>query len=259
MRWSRLSSLFRRLLDLVVDPRLTEILVEVADIVVGAGEACPLRLGIRVGAAAFARLVLDAPTSLRLLAAVAGTGVGLGFRGRLCSLPAAVAGIGVGLGFRGRLCSLPGSRTLAVVALRTGLGRGLARLAVVVLRTGPGRGLTRLAVLVPRPGPSPGFARLDSIAPIHAVGWASVGVDGHGAWRPEKKGEGEEECCGGAGICGCRCERHCGKYQGGSTGRAHKKPPLGHGRIHVSKEGMPENGLDRCDGYHEMVDFLPEF
>src|SRR5262245_25945045 len=196
MRWSRLLSLFRRLLDLVVDPRLTEILVEVADIVVGAGEACPLRLGIRVGAAAFARLVLDAPTSLRLLAAVAGTGVGLGFRGRLCSLPAAVASIGVGLGFRGRLCSLPGSRTLAVLALRTGLGRGLAR----------------LAVLVPRPGPSPGFARLDSIAPIHAVGWASVGVDGHGAWRPEKKGEGEEECCGGAGICGCRCERHCGKY-----------------------------------------------
>ena len=53
MRWSRLSSLFRRLLDLVVDPRLTEILVEVADIVVGAGEACPLRLRIRVGAAAF--------------------------------------------------------------------------------------------------------------------------------------------------------------------------------------------------------------
>src|SRR5262249_58350277 len=88
------GSLFRRLLDLIVDPRLTEILVEVADILVGAGEACPLRLGIRVGAAAFARLVLDAPMSLRLLAAVADVGL-----------------------FRGRLCSLPGSRTLAVVAL----------------------------------------------------------------------------------------------------------------------------------------------
>src|SRR5215831_2133357 len=228
-RWSRLSSLLRRQLDRIVDPRLTEILVEVADIPVGAGEACPFRVGIRAGArarplhggarvaAAFARgrLVLYAPTSLRL--------------------PAAVAGIGVRLGFRGRLCSLPGPRTLAVVVLRTGPGRGLARLAVVVLRTGPGRGLARLAVLVPRPGPSrglarlavlvprpgpsPGFARLDGIAPTHAFGWASV--EGHGARRPEKQADGEEECCGGTGTCDRRCEGHCGKYQGGSTGRTH--------------------------------------
>src|SRR5262249_31983920 len=155
MRWSRLSSLLRRQRDRIVDPRLTEILVEVADIPAGVGEACPFRVGTGAGArarplhggarvaAAFAsgRLVLYAPTSLRL--------------------PPAVAGIGVRLGFRGRLCSLPGLRTpLAVLVLRTGLGRGLARLAVVVLRTGPGRGLARLAVLVPRPGPGRGLARL---------------------------------------------------------------------------------------------------
>jgi hypothetical protein len=91
MRWSRLSSLLRRQLDRVVDPRLTEILFEVADIPVGAGEACPFRVGARPlhggarAAAAFAsgRLVLDAPASLRLPAAVAGIGVRLGFRGRL--------------------------------------------------------------------------------------------------------------------------------------------------------------------------------
>src|SRR5215472_3834791 len=162
MRWSRLSSLLWRLLDQVVDPRLTEILVEVAG-----SEACPFRVGgpLHGGAAAFASscLVIDAPSLL-----------------------------GVRL-FRGRLCSLPGLRTpLAVVVLRTGPGRGLARLVVLVLRTSPGRGLARLAVvvprpgprlavlLVPRPGPSPGF-----VAPTHAFGWASVGVDGHGAWRPE--------------------------------------------------------------------------
>src|SRR5215831_11006154 len=74
MRWSRLSSLLRRQLDRIVDPRLTEILVEVAGIPVGAGEACPFRVRIRAGAsaaAAFAsgRLVLDA-ASLRLPAAV---------------------------------------------------------------------------------------------------------------------------------------------------------------------------------------------
>src|SRR5215471_6191317 len=197
MRWSGYPSLLRRQLDRIVHPRLTEILVEVADIPVGAGEACPFRVGIRAGASArplhgvarvaavFAtgRLVLYAPTSL--------------------GLPAAVAGIGVRLGFRGRLCSLPGPRTLAVV----------------VLRTGPGRGLARLAVVVPRPAPSRGFARLDGIAPTHAFGWASV--EGHGARRPEKQADGEEECCGGTGTCGRRCEGHCGKYQGGSTGRAH--------------------------------------
>src|SRR5262249_41406351 len=126
MRWSRLSSLLWRLLDQVVDPRLTEILVEVAGIALGGGEACPFRVGgpLHGGAAAFASscLVIDAPSLL-----------------------------GVRL-FRGRLCSLPGLRTpLAVVVLRTGPGRGLARLAVVVPRPGP-----RLAVLlVPRPGPSP--------------------------------------------------------------------------------------------------------
>src|SRR5262249_34207256 len=43
MRWSRLSSLLWRLLDQVVDPRLTEILVEVAGIALGGGEACPFR------------------------------------------------------------------------------------------------------------------------------------------------------------------------------------------------------------------------
>src|SRR5262249_47329817 len=150
----------------------TEILVEVADIPVGVGEAWPFRARIRAGAsaaAAFAsgRLLLDAPASLRL--------------------PAALAGIGVRLGFRGRLCSLPGLRTrLAVVVLRTGPGRGLARLAVVVaLGTGPARGLARLAVLVPRPGLSRGFARLDGIDPTRAAGWVPAGVDGHGAWRPE--------------------------------------------------------------------------
>ena len=136
MRWSRLSSLLRRLLNQVVDPRLTEILVEVADIALGASDACPSRVGILAGArarpldggaraaAAFAsgRLVLDAPASLRLAAAV--------------------AGIGVRLGFRGRLCSLPGPRTpLPLVLLRPGPGRGLARLAVLVPRPGPGRGL----------------------------------------------------------------------------------------------------------------------
>src|SRR5215472_13898852 len=144
MRWSRLSSLLWRLLDQVVDPRLTEILVEVAG-----SEACPFRVGgpLHGGAAAFASscLVIDAPSLL-----------------------------GVRL-FRGRLCSLPGLRTpLAVVVLRTGPGRGLARLAVVVPRPGPGLAV----VLVPRPGPSPGF-----VAPTHAFGWASVGVDGNGAWR----------------------------------------------------------------------------
>src|SRR5262249_45958601 len=95
--------------------------------------------------------------------------------------------------FRGRLCSLPGLRTpLAVFVLRTGPGRGLARLAVIVLRTGPCPGLAPLAVVVPPPGPrfavvfvpvpgaSPGF-----VLPTHAFGWASVGVAGHGAWRPE--------------------------------------------------------------------------
>src|SRR5258708_7570217 len=127
MRWSRLSSLLRRQLDRIVHPRLTEILVEVADIPVVAGQACLFRVGIRAAAAVFAsgRLVLDAPASLRL--------------------PAAVAGIGVRLGFRGRLCSLPGPRTLAVVVLRTGPGRGLARLAVLVPRPGPSRGLHRPA------------------------------------------------------------------------------------------------------------------
>src|SRR6516164_229202 len=99
--------LLRRLPKLVVELRLTEILIEVGGIAAaGAGEVCSFCAGIRVR-----------------------------------------------LDFRGRLCSLPGPRTLAVVVLRTGLGRGLARLAVVVLRTGPGRGLARLAVLVPRPGP----------------------------------------------------------------------------------------------------------
>src|SRR5215831_10495477 len=151
---------------------LAEILVEVAGIPVGAGEACPFRVRIRAGASAAAacasgRLVLDA-ASLRL--------------------PAAVAGIGIRLGFRGRLCSLPGLRTpLAVVVLRTGLGRGLAGLAVVALRTGPGRGLARLAVLVPRPGPRLAVLLVPrpGVAPTHAFGWASVGVDGHGARRPE--------------------------------------------------------------------------
>jgi hypothetical protein len=235
MRWSRLSSLLRRLLNQVVDPRLTEILVEVAHIALGASDACPSRVGILAGArarpldggaraaAAFASgrlVVLYAPTSLHL--------------------PAAVAGIGVRLGFRGRLCSLPGPRTpLPVVLLRTGPGRGLARLAVLLVpRPGPGRGLARLAVLVPRPGPrlavllvprpgprlavllvpgpgpSPGF-----VAPAHAFGWASV--EGHGARRPEKQADGEE-CRGGTGTCGRRCEGHCGKYQGGSTGRTHE-------------------------------------
>src|SRR5438046_3048879 len=52
LRWSRLSSLLRRQLDRIVHPRLTESLVEVADIPVGAGEACPFRVGIRAGARA---------------------------------------------------------------------------------------------------------------------------------------------------------------------------------------------------------------
>src|SRR5262245_41584208 len=179
MRWSRLSSLLQRQLDRIVHPRLTEILVEVADIRVGAGEACPFRVGIRAGARA---------RPLHGGARVAAV---------FASLPAAVTGIGVRLGFRGRLCSLPGPRTLAVVVLRTGLGRGLARLAVVVLRTGPGRGLARLAVLVPLPGPR--LAALlvprPGVAPTHAFGWASVGVDGHGPRPPEKQADGEEECC----------------------------------------------------------------
>jgi hypothetical protein len=101
---------------LVVELRLTEILIEVGGIAAaGAGEVCLFRVGIRA-AAAFASgwLVLDAQASL--------------------CLPAAVAGIGVRLGFRSRLCSLPGLRT---------------PLAVIVLRTGPGRGLARLAVLIP--------------------------------------------------------------------------------------------------------------
>src|SRR5262249_31762999 len=114
--------LLRRLPKLVVELRLTEILIEVggiadadADAGAGAGGVCLFRVGIRA-AAAFASgwLLLDAPASL--------------------CLPAAVAGIGVRLGFRSRLCSLTGLRT---------------PLAVVVLRTGPGRGLARLAVLVP--------------------------------------------------------------------------------------------------------------
>src|SRR5215475_14515826 len=33
------------------------------------------------------------------------------------------------------------------------------------------------------------------------------------------------------------------------------KPPLGHGRIHICEGSMPDYGLDRCDGHHEMVDF----
>src|SRR5262245_19818755 len=153
MRWSRLSSLLWRLLDQVVDPRLTEIHVEVAGIALGGGTACPFRVGgpLHGGGGGFASscLVIDAPSILCLCL------------------------------FRGRLCSLPGLRTpLAVVVLRTGPGRGLARLAVIVLRTGPGRGLARLAVVVPRPGPrlavvlvprlgpSPGF-----VAPTHAFGW----------------------------------------------------------------------------------------
>src|SRR5262245_53291650 len=179
MRWSRLSSLLQRQLDRIVHPRLTEILVEVADIRVGAGEACPFRVGIRAGARA---------RPLHGGARVAAV---------FASLPAAVAGIGVRLGFRGRLCSLPGPRTLAVVVLRTGLGRGLARLAVVVLRTGPGRGLAPLAVLVPRPGPRLAVLLVPrpGVAPTHAFGWASVGVDGHGARPPEKQADGEEECC----------------------------------------------------------------
>src|SRR5262245_32940850 len=137
MRWSRLSSLLRRQLDRIVDPRLTEILVEVADIPVGAGGACPFRVRIRAGAsaaAAFAsgRLVLDAAS---------------------WRLPAAVAGIGIRLGFRGRLCSLSGPRTLAVVVFRTGLGRGIAGLGVVIFRTGLGRGLSRHCFFVRHAGP----------------------------------------------------------------------------------------------------------
>src|SRR5262249_37798392 len=104
MRWSRLGSLLWRRLNQNVDPRLTEILVGVAGSALGGGEACPFRVGgpLHGGAAAFASsscLVIDAPSLL-----------------------------GVRL-FRGRLCSLPGLRTpLAVVVLRTGPGRGLARL-----------------------------------------------------------------------------------------------------------------------------------
>ena len=75
--WSRLSSLLRRQLDRIVHPRLTEILVEVADIRVGAGEACPFRVGIRAGARA---------RPLHGGARVAAV---------FASLPAAVAGIGV--------------------------------------------------------------------------------------------------------------------------------------------------------------------
>src|SRR5262249_59993470 len=35
-------------------------------------------------------------------------------------------------------------------------------------------------------------------------------------------------------------------------------PPLGHGRIHICGGSMPDYGLDRCDGHHEMVDFRRE-
>src|SRR5262249_15556605 len=171
-------------------------------------EACLFRVGgpLHGGAAAFASscLVLDASSLL-----------------------------GVRL-FRGRLCSLPGLRTrLAVVVLRTGPGRGLARLVVLVPRPGPGRGLARLAVLVPRPGPRLAVLLVPrpGVAPTHAFGWASVGVDGHGARPPENQPDGEEECCGGSGTCGCRCDRHCGKYQGGSTGQAH-------GNLHWGMDGF---------------------
>src|SRR5215510_13528020 len=190
MSHKRPSSLLRRQLDRIVHPRLTEILVEVDDIPVV--EACLFRVGgpLHGGAAAFASscLVLDASSLL-----------------------------GVRL-FRGRLCSLPGLRTrLAVVVLRTGPGRGLARLAVLVPRPGP-----RLAVLlVPRPG----------VAPTHAFGWASVGVDSHGARPPENQADGEEECCGGTGTCGRRCEGHSGKYQGGSKARTH-------GNLHWGMDGF---------------------
>src|SRR5262249_35354929 len=210
MRWSRLSLLLRRLPELVVDPRLTEILIEVAGIAVGAGEASPLRVGIRAGAracplhggacvaAAFAsgRLGLGAPASLRL--------------------PPAVAGIGVGLCFCGGLCSLPGPGT---------------RLAVVVLRPGPGRGLAGLVVLVPRPGPGRGLVRLDGIDPTHPFGWAPAGVDGYGVWAPDEQGDGEKECFGGTGTCCCSGEGHCGKHEGGSAGRTH-------GNLHWGMDGF---------------------
>jgi len=32
----------------------------------------------------------------------------------------------------------------------------------------------------------------------------------------------------------------------------------GHGRIHICGGSMPDYGLDRCDGHHEMVDFRLE-
>jgi hypothetical protein len=132
-------------------------------------------------------------------------------------LPAAVARTGIGLALHGGLCSFAGRGTpLAVVVLRPGTGRGSARLGVILPRPDFGRGLARLAVLVPRPGPGRGFARLGGIDPTHAVGWGPAGVDGHGAWLPEKQGDGEEECFGG--TCG---EGHCGKQQGASAGRAH--------------------------------------
>src|SRR5262249_61976988 len=148
---------------------------------------------------------------------------------------AAVRRICVRPGLRGRLCSLPGPRTLAVVVLRTGPGRGLARLAVLVPRPvpsrglarlavlvprpGPSRALARLAVLIPRPGPSPDFARLHAIAPTHAFGWASVGVEGHDARPSEKQADGEE-CCGGGGGGGPRLGGHPGQNQGRGGGRS---------------------------------------
>src|SRR4029450_2757115 len=103
-----------------------------------------------------------------------------------------------------------------------GPGRALAGLAVLVPRPGPGRALAGLAVLVPRPGPGRGLARLDGIDR-----WAVAGVDGYGAWPPEEQADGEEECFGGTGTCGCRGEDHCGKHQGGSAGRAHGNLPRG--------------------------------
>src|SRR5262249_56031755 len=134
-------------------------------------EACLFRVGgpLHGGAAAFASscLVLDASSLL-----------------------------GVRL-FRGRLCSLPGLRTrLAVVVLRTGPGRGLARLVVLVPRPGPGRGLARLAVLVPRPGPRLAVLLVPrpGVAPTHAFGWASVGVDGHGARPPDNPPHAAAQC-----------------------------------------------------------------
>jgi hypothetical protein len=33
---------------------------------------------------------------------------------------------------------------------------------------------------------------------------------------------------------------------------------LGHGPIHICPETIPNYGLDRCDGHHEMVDLGSE-